>query len=953
MSKKPSTTNMSQSSNSFFNGKLKENSKITPSNANKKNISLSINQINSSSHHNSNNTLTSISNLPSSNQIQSQTNDSAYFPNKENSFKLNSLSTSHGHGQGQGQTILTPSFKENTIIDLSKNPTSNTNNMSIVTNISNSNNTSIGNVNVMCRFRPISDKEREQSKGLCIESMDNHQVTVKNSNDLNVFRFSFDRIFNPKANQEEVFQVAAKPIIDSVLEGFNGTIFAYGQTSSGKTYTMMGDLESKDNQGIIPRMVKHVFNHIENSPSEYEYTVKLSMMEIYMERIKDLIQTDRVNLNIREDKNRGNFVEDLSEHYVSSEEEIMELVQIGANNRTTKFTNMNDFSSRSHTILMLLIKSTNIDDMSIKTGKLFLVDLAGSEKIAKTGATGLTLEEAKNINKSLTTLGMVINSLTDEKSSHVPYRESKVTRILQESLGGNSKTCLIITCSPSNSNDSETLSTLRFGTRAKTIENKPKINKEVSVVELRHEIEKLELLLYDSNIKNGQLSKILSMNNIPIPSEISFKNRSPVKINRGSFHKTTSSIDIEKDLFQFKDKKEGFFIDDIVPSQSQSQSQVKDKPLNNNKYFEDNQIIPNQTQQHNEKQALSLLQIENKQLSRRLLEADESIKRLKIENDEKQRSISDLFELKYRFEDIEADNVEKIEFLERKIKKLKFQIDENQTEKQGFPIEDSNVNDVQKLIFKIVSCVSETYPIFEYHSQDFLNDILSLIEKYKSKNVIKNMIIANETNENQLEVLENNELNQERLKNDCLSKLIKSKEEQIHIYESQILELKSKVDFYESELSLENKNYIKKIEALEISLHQVDKLYHQVLTQKSVLKIENDVLSMLVSKKNDHISKLDKQIDVYYKDNIEREKEKEKGDEKKESFKEKDKEREKERERPINYVKGHKKSLNHNVVKVLKGGRGSNLTRTGNVSHLESQDKSLIEVIIDEEKVKK
>lgn len=678
MSKKPSSNSMSQSSNSFFNGKLKENSKITPSNANKKNISLSINQINSSSNHNSNNTLTSISNLPSSNQIQSQSNDSAYFPNGNNSFKINNLSNSHG------QTILTPSFKDNTIIDLSKNPNSNTNNMSIVTNISNSNNTSIGNVNVMCRFRPISDKEREQSKGLCIESMDNHQVTVKNSNDLNIFRFSFDRIFNPKANQEEVFQVAAKPIIDSVLEGFNGTIFAYGQTSSGKTYTMMGDLESKDNQGIIPRMVKHVFNHIENSPSEFEYTVKLSMMEIYMERIKDLIQTDRINLNIREDKNRGNFVEDLSEHYVSSEEEIMELVQIGANNRTTKFTNMNDFSSRSHTILMLLIKSTNVDDMSIKTGKLFLVDLAGSEKIAKTGATGLTLEEAKNINKSLTTLGMVINSLTDEKSSHVPYRESKVTRILQESLGGNSKTCLIITCSPSNSNDSETLSTLRFGTRAKTIENKPKINKEVSVVELRHEIEKLELLLYDSNIKNGQLFKILSMNNIQIPSEISFKARSPIKINRGSFHKTTSSIDIEKDLFQFKDKKEGLFLDDM--SQSQSQSQVKDK-TQSNKYFEDNQIIPQQNQQNqqnNEKQAFSLLQIEIKQLSRRLLEADESIKRLKIENDEKQRSISDLFELKYRFEDIEADNVEKIEFLERKIKKLKFQIDENQTENHVF-----------------------------------------------------------------------------------------------------------------------------------------------------------------------------------------------------------------------------------------------------------------------------
>lgn len=153
---------------------------------------------------------------------------------------------------------------------------------------------------------------------------------------------------------------------------------------------------------------------------------------------------------------------------------------------------MNAESSRSHSLFVITITMLNNDDGSCKTGKLYLVDLAGSEKIAKTGAQGQTLEEAKNINKSLTTLGKVIVALTDKKSTHVPYRESKLTRILSESLGGNSKTCLIITCSPHPFNDQETLSTLRFGARARNIKNAPKVNKEYTVPELRRLLEKAE-----------------------------------------------------------------------------------------------------------------------------------------------------------------------------------------------------------------------------------------------------------------------------------------------------------------------------------------------------------------------------------------------------------------------------------------------------------------------------
>ena len=167
-------------------------------------------------------------------------------------------------------------------------------------------------------------------------------------------------------------------------------------------------------------------------------------------------------------------------------------MRLGTSNRSVAATLMNAEQSRSHSIFILTVTQSNLEDMSCKTGKLYLVDLAGSEKVDKTGATGQTLEEAKNINKSLTTLGKVITALTDKKATHIPYRESKLTRILQESLGGNSRTALIITCSPHPYNESETLSTLRFGTRARNIKNQPKVNREYTIPELKRMLEKAE-----------------------------------------------------------------------------------------------------------------------------------------------------------------------------------------------------------------------------------------------------------------------------------------------------------------------------------------------------------------------------------------------------------------------------------------------------------------------------
>ena len=357
---------------------------------------------------------------------------------------------------------------------------------------------SAGNVKVVCRVRPLNQKEIAKGSLCCLDfDKNNKNIAINLQNEMSTMsgahRFEFDNVFNTKASQIEVYDNAARPIIDSVLDGFNGTIFAYGQTSSGKTFTMQGpDINDVEMQGIIPRMVRTVFSRIETASETMEFSVKVSMCEIYNEKIKDLFDPSKDNLKIHEDKTKGVYIQDVTERWVVDERQVYDLMAMGNGNRSIAATNMNAESSRSHSLFVLTIIMNNTEDGSCKTGKLYLVDLAGSEKILKTGAVGQTLEEAKNINKSLTCLGLVIVALTDKKKTHIPYRDSKLTRILSESLGGNSKTCLIITCSPHPFNDVETLSTLRFGARARNIKNAPKVNREYSVSELRSLLDKAE-----------------------------------------------------------------------------------------------------------------------------------------------------------------------------------------------------------------------------------------------------------------------------------------------------------------------------------------------------------------------------------------------------------------------------------------------------------------------------
>jgi Kinesin motor domain len=314
--------------------------------------------------------------------------------------------------------------------------------------------------------------------------------------------FTFDHVYDQVSTQENVYENTAKQAVWSVLEGYNATILAYGQTGTGKTYTMEGFKYSAGDpqRGIVPRSMEEIFRFIQMQSSQNTtFMVRASYLQIYNEVISDLLKIDRTSLQIREDKKKGVFVEGLSEWAVRSPNEIYSLMQKGALSRATATTKMNDMSSRSHAVFIIIVEQmTTIDQAQqqqmvnngqyvdddapkqIKVGKLNLVDLAGSERVRVTGATGKRLEESKKINQSLSCLGNVIAALTDQRPrQHIPYRDSKLTRLLEDSLGGNCKTTMMAMISPSSEGFGESISTLKFATRAKKIKNEARINEDV------------------------------------------------------------------------------------------------------------------------------------------------------------------------------------------------------------------------------------------------------------------------------------------------------------------------------------------------------------------------------------------------------------------------------------------------------------------------------------------
>ena len=316
-------------------------------------------------------------------------------------------------------------------------------------------------------------------------------------------RFTFDSVYDARNSQREIYEQTALPIVRAAIEGYNGTVFCYGQTGTGKTHTMEGSLDPVSERGIIPNAFDTVFADIDATDSSNKtFLVRASFLEIYNENVRDLLAKDQTQIcQLKETSDRGVYVNGLTTFVVKSSAEMRKILEVGKKNRSVGATAMNADSSRSHSIFTVTVETSETNpgepasEARIKVGKLNLVDLAGSERQSKTHAVGDRLKEATKINLSLSALGNVISALVDGKSTHIPYRDSKLTRLLQDSLGGNTKTVMIANVGPADYNFDETMSTLRYANRAKNIKNKPKINedaKDTMLREFQEEIQRLK-----------------------------------------------------------------------------------------------------------------------------------------------------------------------------------------------------------------------------------------------------------------------------------------------------------------------------------------------------------------------------------------------------------------------------------------------------------------------------
>ncbi|XP_041713088.2 kinesin-like protein KIF3B isoform X2 [Coregonus clupeaformis] len=358
-------------------------------------------------------------------------------------------------------------------------------------------------VKVVVRCRPMNEKERAANFERVVEvDVELGQVAVRNPRGAAAHQhpkvFTFDSVYDWNSKQVDLYDETFRPLVDSVLLGFNGTIFAYGQTGTGKTYTMEGVHSDPERRGVIPNSFEHIFTHISRSQNQ-QYLVRASYLEIYQEEIRDLLSKDQsCRLELKERPDTGVYVKDLSSFVTKSVREIEHVMNVGNQNRSVGSTNMNEHSSRSHAIFVITIECSEMGvdgENHIRVGKLNLVDLAGSERQTKTGAQGERLKEATKINLSLSALGNVISALVDGRSTHIPYRDSKLTRLLQDSLGGNARTVMVANIGPASYNVEETLTTLRYSNRAKNIKNKPRVNedpKDALLREFQEEIARLK-----------------------------------------------------------------------------------------------------------------------------------------------------------------------------------------------------------------------------------------------------------------------------------------------------------------------------------------------------------------------------------------------------------------------------------------------------------------------------
>ncbi|XP_027026914.1 kinesin-like protein KIF3C isoform X2 [Tachysurus fulvidraco] len=420
-------------------------------------------------------------------------------------------------------------------------------------------------VKVVVRCRPLNRKE-EASGYDSIVDMDVKlgQVALRNPRAAPGEpdkTFTFDAVYDAGSKQSDLYDESVRPLVDSVLRGFNVTVLAYGQTGTGKTYTMQGEWTEAERRGIVPSSFEHIFTHISRSQNQ-QYLVRGSYLEIYQEEIRDLLTTDHSKrLELKESPESGVYVRDLSSFVAKNVKEMEHVLNAGNRTRSVGATDMNEHSSRSHAIFSVTVECSQPGPDGrnhIRVGKLNLVDLAGSERQSKTGARGERFKEATKINLSLSALGNVVSALADGRGAHVPYRDSKLTRLLRDSLGGNAKTVMVATLGPAAFNYEETLTTLRYANRAKNIKNVPRVNedpKDALLREFQLEIARLKAQLQ----RRGMLSS-----------------RRKRRLKKSIDHEVNEDDD-DQDEEEIEDEEEGEDDDDEEKLQKEVQEYIKEQ----------------------------------------------------------------------------------------------------------------------------------------------------------------------------------------------------------------------------------------------------------------------------------------------------------------------------------------------------------------------------------------
>ena len=603
------------------------------------------------------------------------------------------------------------------------------------------------NLRVAIRIRPPLNRETEDGipfRSIAIVSQDHKSINlaeylgceldelsrqrqwVEEPQLFQLHRFTFDFVFDMDSHQEDVYNITAKQAVQSVLEGYNSTIFCYGQTGTGKTYTMEGfTSETNDpNRGIIQRTIQDIFSYIESISNENsKFIIRASFLQIYNENISDLLKPDKKNLQIREDKKKGIYVDLLSEWAVRTPQDIYNLLKKGTSIRATSSTYMNDVSSRSHAVFLITLEQMN--NNQIKVGKLNLVDLAGSERIRITGTTGQQLEESKKINKSLSCLGNVINALTDKKGrTHIPYRDSKLTRLLQDSLGGNCKTTMIAMISPAHEAFSESLSTLYFAQRAKKIKNRPIVNEDVNNRALIRQYEselknlKNELAMKNKMLQGNELVMQLQEEKEQALQDKNEAIRELEKASRQFLVEREEKLKLEKKIRIMSDQM-------IIGGHKLEETPQFQNALKNQLKVYENKIL----EIEKERQLLEDNKAENKEYKELLFKQRDIMNALTYKLNERDEYIAQLQEEIENNEKNEQKLNERIDFLENILteKKIPFSFNNNNKKSSGLSTSylpyEAEINSKQ----------FEGRPIIMLSSKEKINELRSIITEQENK----------------------------------------------------------------------------------------------------------------------------------------------------------------------------------------------------------------------------